>query len=111
MPRQFPTPPALPATRYPLHQAPQPLQRIRLLRPLVLPPAQHPREPHRDARFVARRRLDPLEAELEDLLGLHRAHRPELLDRVAAVPGVYIPDLGVGEPRVRLRARHPLARV
>ena len=54
------------------------------------------------------RAVDPLEGQLEDQLGLDRAHRAELLDHVAAHEGVDLADLLVGQARVSLGDRHQL---
>ena len=51
----------------------------------------------------------PSNAELEHMHGLHVSHRAELLDRVAADPGIELADLGIGEPGIRLRDRHQRA--
>src|SRR5689334_13805997 len=74
------------------------VDRVRLADRLVLAHAQHPREAHRDARLVALGSLDAFEAQLEDELGLHHAHRAEALDGVAADEVVHLADLLVGEP-------------
>src|SRR5687768_4027639 len=79
------------------------LQRVEAVgvgRRLVGAPAQDPREAHGDAGLVPAGAVDALEAELEDVLGLHGAHRPEPLERVRADPAVEPQDLGVVEARV-----------
>src|SRR5687768_5282057 len=47
--------------------------------------------------------------QLEDLLRLHRAHGPELLDRVTTDPAVELANLGVRETGVCFRERNELA--
>jgi hypothetical protein len=84
-------------------------ERVGFLDRLVDAPAQHAREAHGDARLVARRALDRLEAELEDQRRRDAAHRAELLERRAPHDRVDLADLLVGEARVRLRERHELA--
>ena len=51
-------------------------------------------------------RLQALEGQLEDELGLDGADRAELLDHVAADEGVDPADLLVGQARVGLGDRH-----
>src|SRR5690606_11592225 len=74
-------------------------QRLERLEPvglggrLVAPPAQDAREAHRHARFVALRQADALEAQLEHLHRIDRAHRAETLARMGAQPAVQLQDL------------------
>ena len=65
---------------------------------LVAPPAQHPRKADRDARPVARRPCDVLEAELEDVHRFDVAHRPEAFHRMLPDPPVQLQDLRIRQP-------------
>src|SRR5512140_2380147 len=78
-----------------LEERVQCVQRIRLRHGLVLPPPQNSREAHGDSGLVPRRRLAPLDGELEYVHGSNVTHRPELLDLSAPNPAIERPDFDI----------------
>ena len=61
-----------------------------------------------NAAFVARAARNAFKAQLEDLRGLHAAHRAKALARGLADDGVHLRNLGVRQARVRLGKGHQL---
>ena len=92
-----------------LEQAPHILERIGLLRGLVLAPAEHAWKADGDTGPMPGGSRDALETELEYVDRLHVAHRPEPLAGVTADPLVQIGDFLVRQSRVRLGDWHELA--
>src|SRR5579883_665703 len=85
------------------------LDRVRVLRLLIAPPAGHAGEADSDAGAVARGFADALEREFEDELRPDSVDGPEALDGVAADERVHLADLLIAQPGIGFGERNQLA--
>jgi hypothetical protein len=85
-----------------LQQPPQGFHRIRILDPLVGPPAQDSWEAHRHSGLVPGGLLDPLKGDLKNQFRLHGSDRPEFFQGVSFDEAIHLTDFPVAQAGVGL---------